>query len=75
MLGPDTNTTKTPSHFCAVLFEFEKVAFKRILGTFFQNFHQTFLDGVFWFGPILFGDIVWQEIRKMALVSGFWVYF
>ena len=28
------------------LFEFEKVAFKRILGTFFQNFHQTSLDGV-----------------------------
>ena len=23
------------------LFEFEKVAFKRILGTFFQKFHQT----------------------------------
>ena len=25
---------------------FEKVAFKRILGTFFQNFHQTSLDWV-----------------------------
>ena len=34
VLGPDTNTMKTPSHFCGVLFKFEKVAFRAFLSGF-----------------------------------------
>ena len=51
------------------LFEFEKVAFKRILGTFFQKFHQTPLDGGCSFGPILTHFFKMTGLHLVALVK------
>ena len=53
------------------LFEFEKVAYKRILGTFFQNCHQTSLDGVCWFGPILTHFFKMTELYLVARATVF----
>ena len=44
MPGLDTFTGRLQARFVLLLFEFEKVAFEKILGTFFQNSHQTSLD-------------------------------
>ena len=45
VLGHDTNTMKTPSQICAASVWIWKGGFKkRILGTCFQNFHQTSLE-------------------------------